>query len=240
MESNFAFQVLLKDFCYCCCLPLLPGFASSIHASWGPFFSRALYDLQTTSRTTEPRKSAIFACALSMISSGKYDISGLEERRLNANTRRRQDRGVHDVGGPDGPLQGQDRRTQGDRETQDRPAEGYCQSEDAAKRRPRPSQRRGTISPRPSKMSSTVSARARAHIARKTEKSKDGDYKNCLQHDKFRVMEVWKKRISSYFSPAWFTSRGEAFSCRTVSSFVDGFNINMYAPYWCWTANSSE
>ena len=31
------------EFCSCCCLPLLPGFACSIHVTWGPPFSRALY-----------------------------------------------------------------------------------------------------------------------------------------------------------------------------------------------------
>ena len=31
------------EFCCCCCLPLLPGFACSIHATWGPPYSRALY-----------------------------------------------------------------------------------------------------------------------------------------------------------------------------------------------------
>ena len=28
---------------FCCCSPLLPGFACSIHATWGPPFSRVLY-----------------------------------------------------------------------------------------------------------------------------------------------------------------------------------------------------
>ena len=31
------------EFCYCCCLPLLPGLAFRIHATWGPPFSRALH-----------------------------------------------------------------------------------------------------------------------------------------------------------------------------------------------------
>ena len=31
------------EFCYYSCLLLLPGFASSIHATWGPPYSRALY-----------------------------------------------------------------------------------------------------------------------------------------------------------------------------------------------------
>ena len=33
----------MREFCCCSCLPLLPGFACSIHATWGPPFSRALY-----------------------------------------------------------------------------------------------------------------------------------------------------------------------------------------------------
>ena len=34
---------LKGEFCFCPCLPLLPGFACSIHSTWGPPFSRALY-----------------------------------------------------------------------------------------------------------------------------------------------------------------------------------------------------
>ena len=30
------------EFCYCSCLPLLPVFTCSFHATWGPPFSRAL------------------------------------------------------------------------------------------------------------------------------------------------------------------------------------------------------
>ena len=35
------------DLCYCSCLPHLPGFACSIHATWGPSFSQALYVLHS-------------------------------------------------------------------------------------------------------------------------------------------------------------------------------------------------
>ena len=31
------------EFCYCSCLSPLPGFACSIHATWGPPFSQALF-----------------------------------------------------------------------------------------------------------------------------------------------------------------------------------------------------
>ena len=31
------------EFCFCCCLPLLPGFVCSIHATWGLPLSPALY-----------------------------------------------------------------------------------------------------------------------------------------------------------------------------------------------------
>ena len=44
---SYVYRARLKDgpqigeFCYCSCLPLLPGFACSIHATWGPPFSWA-------------------------------------------------------------------------------------------------------------------------------------------------------------------------------------------------------
>ena len=34
---------MFGEFCSCCSLPLLPDFACSIHATWGPPLSRALY-----------------------------------------------------------------------------------------------------------------------------------------------------------------------------------------------------
>ena len=48
---------MFGDFSYCCCLPLLPGFACSIHATWDPPLSRALYTFPIsliTHRLTRP------------------------------------------------------------------------------------------------------------------------------------------------------------------------------------------
>ena len=33
----------MREFCFCSCLPFLPGFECKIHATWGPPFRRSLY-----------------------------------------------------------------------------------------------------------------------------------------------------------------------------------------------------
>ena len=49
-------------FVFCYCLPFLPGFACSIHTTWGPTFSRALYIL--TSSEGSSVRSAVVAAAI--------------------------------------------------------------------------------------------------------------------------------------------------------------------------------
>ena len=47
---------MFGELCSCCCLPLLPGFACSIHTTWGPPFRRALY-LHAPSRNQFQKQS---------------------------------------------------------------------------------------------------------------------------------------------------------------------------------------
>ena len=47
------------EFCSCSCLPLLPQLASSIHATWGPPFSGALYSSMAAAANDEPKKKQV-------------------------------------------------------------------------------------------------------------------------------------------------------------------------------------
>ena len=52
------------ELCCCSCLTLLPGFACSIHATWGPHFSRTLWKAQASKVTVA--ESDIFAWRIRM------------------------------------------------------------------------------------------------------------------------------------------------------------------------------